>query len=127
MMFVTVEQWMLFVLTLLFIKHWYVDFVNQTAAEIESKSRYLSPQSMWHSAKHGIGTGIAFLLTGTSLFGAVLLALADFLLHYHIDWTKMSFGNRDISCPQFWSHLGLDQLAHSLTYLVLVYLALLFF
>lgn len=127
MMFVTVEQWMLFVLALLFVKHWYVDFVNQTAAEVESKGQYLSPQGIWHSAKQGIGTWIAFLLAGTSLFGAVLLALADFLLHYHIDWVKMNYGNRDITTSQFWNHLGLDQLVHSLTYLALVYLAVLYF
>jgi len=126
-MFVTVEQWMLFALTMLFVKHWYVDFVNQTMAEVESKAQYLSPRGLWHSAKHGIGTGLVFLLSGIGLVGALLLATIDFLLHYHIDWTKMNYGNRDITNPQFWNHLGLDQLAHSLTYLGLVYVVILFF
>lgn len=126
-MFVTVEQWMLFALVLLFVKHWYVDFVNQTAVEVESKAHYLSLPGIFHSGKHGIGTGLVFLLSGIGLIGALLLAMIDFLLHYHIDWTKMNYGNRDITNPQFWSHLGLDQLAHSLTYLGLIYLAILFF
>ena len=53
---------------------------------------------------------------------AVILGLIDFVVHYHVDWIKMRFGNRDIKTPAFWAQLGLDQLAHYLCYLFLVML-----
>ena len=37
-----------------------------------------------------------------------------------IDWAKMNWGNRDKENPSFWAHLGLDQMAHQLTYIGLV-------
>jgi hypothetical protein len=46
--------------------------------------------------------------------------LFDGLTHYHIDWTKMNYGNRDIMNEQFWCHLGLDQMAHQIVYIMLV-------
>ena len=45
------------------------------------------------------------------------LAVGDFVLHYHIDYCKMHYGNRDIKTPAFWAQLGLDQMAHQLTYI----------
>jgi hypothetical protein len=49
----------------------------------------------------------------------------DFLAHYHIDWTKMNYGNRDIRTPQFWNHLGLDQMAHQICYIFIAGLTVL--
>jgi hypothetical protein len=47
---------------------------------------------------------------------ALIIAVVDGLIHYHVDWIKMNYGENDMSNPQFWNHLGLDQLAHSLAY-----------
>jgi len=52
----------------------------------------------------------------------VILGFIDFILHYHIDYCKIKFGNRDITTPAFWAQLGLDQLAHAFTYLWLVWI-----
>jgi hypothetical protein len=49
------------------------------------------------------------------------LAAVDFMLHYHIDWAKSNYGNRDIGTKAFWNHLGLDQLAHQLVYIFIVW------
>lgn len=111
-----------FLLFLLFVKHWYVDFVNQSMDEVHSKAIYGSPLGMWHSIKHGIGTFIVFWVTDITLIGVAILAIIDTVIHYHVDWLKMNKGNRDITTPQFWNHLGLDQLAHYTTYLILVWL-----
>jgi hypothetical protein len=109
----------LIILALFQIKHWYIDFVNQTDEEVKHKGIYLNWLGIKHSLKHGIATAaILFLFTPVSW--AVLLGFIDFVLHYHIDWTKMNKGNRDITTPQFWNHLGLDQMAHQLVYLVIV-------
>jgi len=111
-------------LTLVFlqIKHWFVDFVIQTPAEIEYKGIYGHWYGIMHSAKHGIGTAIAVGLTcGPNHWPAsVLLGVIDGLVHYHVDWIKKNLGVSDVKNPVFWAHLGLDQLVHQLTYIGIV-------
>lgn len=114
---------LLLILVLLQIKHWYIDFVNQSNEEVAHKGIYLDWLGIKHSLKQGLGTMLCFLLVAgyANIFFCFIVGLIDFILHYHIDWTKMNKGNRDITTPQFWNHLGLDQMAHQLTYLMLVY------
>ena len=107
---------LLIILILLQVKHWYIDFVNQTDEEVKHKGIYLSWKGMKHSLKHGLATFLIFFLI-IPFEGAVVLGFIDFVLHYHIDWMKMRFGNRDITTKAFWAQLGADQLAHQLTYL----------
>lgn len=111
------------ILVLLQIKHWYVDFVNQTNVEVASKGIYGDGPGINHSAKQAIGTLLAIVLVvGTPYIAyAAVLAFVDFVLHYHIDWIKMNYGNRDIRTPAFWNHLGLDQMAHQLTYIFITW------
>jgi hypothetical protein len=111
----------LLTLALLFVKHWYVDFVNQDEDEVKHKGIYLHWIGVRHSLKHGLITAFIFSFVLVDTEFALLLGMADFLLHYHIDWIKMNYSNRDITTPQFWNHLGLDQLAHYLVYLGLVW------
>jgi len=104
-------------LVFLFFKHYLVDFVWQTDAEVRSKAIYCDALGMRHSAEHGLLTYFLSLLITQNVGVALLLGAIDFILHYHIDWAKMNFGCRDITNPLFWNHLGLDQLAHGLTYI----------
>jgi hypothetical protein len=112
------------VLLLLQIKHWYVDFVMQTPEMVAGKGIYANPKGVLHSAQHGLATFIILALF-TSLPLAAALALFDFVTHYHIDWAKMNYGCRDIQSPKFWHHLGLDQMAHQIVYLLITSVALL--
>ena len=106
-------------LALLQLKHWYVDFVMQTNEMVAGKGIYGNKFGLLHSAQHGLATFlITILIVGWQF--ALLIGLLDFITHYHIDWVKMNYGNRDITNPLFWNHLGLDQLAHYLTYLLMV-------
>ena len=118
---------MMFVLILLQIKHWYVDFVNQTEEEIQHKVIYLDWIGIKHSVKHGVSTFVILwvVLGWVEIDLAFALATVDFLLHYHIDWFKMNYGNRDIRTPQFWNHLGLDQMAHQIVYIIIAGLTVL--
>lgn len=118
------EYTILLILALLQVKHWYIDFVNQSMEEVENKGKYGQWLGIKHSVKQGIGTVICFIPFCT-LEWSITAGLIDFVLHYHIDWTKMNKGNRDITTPQFWNHLGLDQMAHQLTYIGLIALTLL--
>jgi hypothetical protein len=108
-------------LALLQIKHWYIDFVNQTEEEVKHKGIYLDWLGVKHSLKHGFGTAV-IVLSVTNFNIALAMGALDFILHYHIDWTKMNYGSRDITTPQFWNHLGLDQMAHQFCYLFIIFI-----
>lgn len=105
---------------LLQIKHWYIDFVNQSMEEVNGKGIYGNWLGIRHSLKHGIATAIIFILL-TPIEFALLFGLIDFVIHYHTDWIKMNYGNRDMQNPKFWNHLGLDQMVHQITYIVLLF------
>jgi hypothetical protein len=111
---------LLTILALFQIKHWYIDFVNQSDEEVKYKGSYLDWRGVKHSLKHGLGT-FAVLFLFCSFEASLIFGAIDFLLHYHIDWTKMNKGNRDITTKEFWNHLGLDQMAHQLTYIGIIY------
>jgi hypothetical protein len=112
------------ILVLLFVKHWYIDFVNQTADEVQWKGTYLKWAGIKHSLKHGVGTVLVLWICGIGPVEAVMLGVLDFMVHYHIDWTKININRKNNYTPQdkqFWTWLGADQLAHSLTYLFIVW------
>lgn len=113
------------ILVLLQLKHWYIDFVNQSNEEVQGKGIYGNLTGMQHSLKHGVATCLILCVTtGWIYIGyAILLGIYDFITHYHIDWIKMNYGNRDIQTPAFWNHLGLDQMAHQLIYLSIGFMA----
>lgn len=118
---------LLFILVLLQIKHWYIDFVNQTNEEVKYKGEYLDWRGVKHSFKHGLGTFVClWVVTGwPNIEFAFFVGALDIILHYHIDWIKMNYGNRDITTPQFWNHLGLDQMTHQLCYIAFAGLTIL--
>lgn len=109
-------------LALLFVKHWYIDFVNQSDEEVKGKGIYGNLAGLGHSIKHGAATAIILYFFLPDAWLCITFGVLDFVIHYHTDWIKMRFGNRDITTKQFWSQLGLDQLVHSLTYVLIVWL-----
>jgi hypothetical protein len=112
-------------LGLLFIKHWYIDFVNQSMEEVQGKGIYGNAAGLMHSIKHGVATFIIFMIFLFNFPLAVILGFIDFVLHYHIDWSKININKRynyTVENPKFWAWLGADQLAHSVTYLFLVWI-----
>ena len=109
-------------LALLFLKHWYVDFVNQSQQEIDGKGTYGNLDGLAHAAKQGLGTIFVMLLVGIDPAVSVIWGAIDMIIHYHIDWIKMHFGTNDSTKKEFWTQFGLDQLAHALTYIGLVWL-----
>jgi len=113
-------------LFLLFVKHFVCDFPLQTSPWMyRNKGIYMHPGGIAHSAVHAIGTWLVLAyFIGAQ---AWLYALLDFIVHYHIDWAKLQlnkrFGLRPDNSNWFWILLGLDQLAHHITYFVIVYYA----
>lgn len=106
-------------LTALFIKHWYVDFCLQTPKMLAHKGIYGNIEGMKHSGQHAFLTLLITALFTMNLPIAIMLAVIDFALHYHIDWIKIKFGEKDNTTKLYWNEFGQDQLAHALTYILL--------
>jgi hypothetical protein len=114
-----------FVLLLaLYVKHFVCDFMFQTPWMYLNKGTYLHPGGVTHSALHGIFTAVILAAAGIPF--ALLFALADFLVHYHVDWAKVKissiYGLTPTNSEAYWILLGLDQLLHSLTYLAILFI-----
>ena len=108
------------ILSLLFVKHFVCDFVIQAPYMIKEKGQYGSAGGIHHAVLHGLGTW-AVLFAFVDTFSATILALADTVIHYHIDWTKIKLSNQwQVQDWAYWVWFGLDQLAHALTYIAIV-------
>ncbi len=113
----------LIIMTLLILKHFIIDFPAQTPYQWMNKGTYGHPGGILHAGLHGIGTFLIFALFIVTPW-ALLLGVADMVIHYHIVWAKMNinkkYGWKADQHPEFWVLLGLDQLAHYLTYILLI-------
>lgn len=110
----------------LFTKHFIIDFIFQTKYQWSNKGTYGHPGGILHAGLHGIGTYVCFALLFPA--HAILLAYLDAVVHYHIDWAKMSINKKYGLGPNthasYWVLLGLDQYLHALTYIALIVLAI---
>lgn len=114
----------LWILTFLFVKHFWVDFAIQYPYMLKEKGTYGAWGGIHHAFLHGMTTAwvLIFFVPATSIGiqAVAQMAVLDMFLHYHIDWIKAKVSAR--FTPQnveFWWLLGLDQLCHYLTYLII--------
>jgi len=119
----------LLLMLLLQIKHCYADFVIQTYAQTVHKGIYRDPVGISHTIDHVwtslvVILGFSFFIT-TNPFTIMWVCLIEGILHYHIDWVKVKYGNKDNRSPQHWAQFGYDQLAHQVTYLWMIWMILL--
>ena len=116
-----------FVLLALFgIKHFLADFLLQTNFMLREKGIYGMPGGVLHSLIHAAFTFLILVFFCEYLDVAIVLSVLDFLLHYHIDWAKQQL-NKGLSTADrmFWVWLGADQGLHYLTYIGIIYVAIL--
>lgn len=110
------------VFLILLVKHFVCDYPLQTRWQLLNKGTYGHPGGIVHSGIHALGTTLAFLvMTPTFIVGLAIMA-GEFVVHYHIDWTKENVIRRmgwTAQDGQFWLALGSDQLAHHLTYVAI--------
>jgi hypothetical protein len=108
----------------LMMKHTAADFFLQTPYQYCNKGIYAHPGGFLHAGIHVALTPLVYLVIApASLLLAASIALGEFIVHYHIDWAKEQITRRAGYTPQtprFWHALGVDQLLHGLTYLVIV-------
>ena len=110
----------------LFIKHFICDFPLQACPWMYlNKGRYGHAGGLTHAAIHALGT--LMVLAVFQISTAWIFALADFMMHYHIDWAKMNANKKFKLAPGssewFWILLGFDQLLHHLTYFAIIWIA----
>ena len=112
------------ILFLLQLKHLIVDWCWQPPYEYLNKGTYGHWGGIRHSLKNAVGTALCFVpFCGIGV--VIFVVIADFLVHYHTDFTKMNINKYMKWGPttheEFWKLTGLDQFVHQVTYLVLVY------
>lgn len=114
-------QAVVIVLLLLQVKHFVADFVLQTDQMVLEKGIYGARWGLYHSGIQAVGTFFALAWIHPML--GVFAGVFDFLVHYHVDWAKININRKYNYTPkdrQFWLWLGLDQLAHQVTYVLIV-------
>ncbi len=120
----TGEEWTIFLLlAILMAKHCVFDFMLQTPYMFLNKGKYGHPGGILHAGLHALGSVAAIVILPPTFLIALAIVVGEFLIHYHIDWTKEQFETRLKLNPNGAGHfilLGLDQLLHQLTYLGIV-------
>lgn len=134
---------MLVLMALLLVKHYVADFPLQYPVMYLNKGRYGAWGGIAHALMHGWFTGVVVLFFSPEQ--ATPAAVIDFIIHYNVDWLKVSvcakrgwseyltehtFGKwkfnperRTMYNPHlaiysnaYFQALGLDQLVHVMTY-----------
>ena len=117
-------DWLLLGLAYLAFKHAIADFFLQTRYQWANKGRYGHPGGLLHAGIHVVFSLPILLILPppNQTYGLAVLA-AEFLVHYHCDWTKekiVKVNGWTFTNDAFWRAMGVDQLVHGLTYIAMV-------
>ena len=118
-------------LSVFMVKHFFCDFHPkiQTPVMFMNKGTYGHPGGIAHAFVHVVAS-LCVLLAYSSVYagnymfcGIVGLLVFEGAVHYHMDWFKMWWCKRNEYTPdkgEFWYWLGVDQLVHFFTYVLMV-------
>ncbi len=116
-------------LLLLQLKHCYADFHLQTYMQTVKKGVWLDPIGISHTVDHIYCSLVALLIFHfffhLSAISIIFVTVVEGIIHYLVDYSKVKYGSKDNTKPIFWTQFGLDQLAHQLTYIWMIYYLLL--
>jgi hypothetical protein len=108
-------------LALFGIKHFIADFLMQYDYMLREKGIYGAEGGLHHAGVHACWTFLILIPFITSAEQLLLLPLADFVAHYHIDWAKQQLSQGKLMPHrQFWILFGADQTLHYLTYVGII-------
>ena len=111
-------------ITLFILKHTIADYFTQYSWMIKDKGTYGAWGGLAHAGWHGLLTFSILVYVPIVFQYAVLCALADMIIHYHVDYVKSNFWKSKNLTPmdqQYWIAHGVDQLLHLLTYVGIIY------
>lgn len=108
----------------LFTKHLVCDFLWQPTWMLSGKDDFRKLGGYAHAGVHGLCTAVLLGVFGVGDWFE--LGSFDAVVHYMVDRWKVHIGRRaklTPNLPQYWWAFGIDQYAHVLTYLMVVWLA----
>ncbi len=103
----------------LHLKHFLCDFPLQSGYQLRTKGIYGDFGGILHASIHALATLPVFLLFLPAIGTALVIAAAELLLHYHIDWLKERI-LKNRKTYGFWQILGADQMLHNFTYVGII-------
>lgn len=115
---------LLLMLALFQVKHLFADYFLQTQAMLSARAIYLHAGRAQHAALHAVGSVLVMAPLGVSWGLVCLLALAELVIHFHIDFAKGWWSDRtgfETTDAGYWRAFGVDQLAHQLTYVAMLW------
>ena len=113
---------LLALLSLLQIKHMFADFFLQTPKMLSGRGTYFHMGRAQHAAVHAVGSVLVFIVMGVAIIPTLIIALLEWVIHFHIDWAKGRHSERNPTTPieaGYWYAFGIDQAAHQFTYLAM--------
>ena len=115
----------LFIMILLQVKHCYADFYLQTYMQTVKKGVWMNPIGISHTLEHMYSSLVVLLFFNffTTLNPAIIVGavIVEGIVRYIVDFSKVKYGCKDNTKPIFWTQFGLDQLAHQLTYIGMIW------
>ena len=113
-------------MTLLFalqIKHLIADFYVQPSRWFTDKHRYFSVGGSLHALVHALLSFLVLYGFTRNLMFALILSVAECVVHFHIDWIKAKYGKMKgwkTDQQVYWWAFGSDQALHQITYIIMV-------
>jgi hypothetical protein len=105
------------------LKHFVADYLLQPKWVLGGKGDMMRPGGYVHAGIHAVGSVPAYLIGGLGLSAIAILVVAEFIIHYALDFAKAGLSSRSHTGPDaamYWAMHGFDQFMHQLTYLGLV-------
>lgn len=109
------------------LKHFFADYLLQSRMMIAGKGDLGAIGGYAHAGLHAALSLAVMLLAGVPIAIAAGLAAAELVVHYLLDFSKTRYArgaNAQTDPWRFWALHGVDQLAHHLTYVAMIYLCL---
>lgn len=106
------------------IKHMLADFFLQTPRMLSGRAAYLHMGRAQHAGLHAAATVVVLALVGIPLWFIAVIAVAEWAVHFHIDWGKAAYSELRGYTPadaKFWRAVGFDQALHQLTYVAIIW------
>lgn len=109
------------------LKHFIADYFLQPGWMLAGKGDFRQPGGYAHAGIHAGLSAVVLLVAATPLPTLALLVVAEFVVHYLLDYAKIHYSRGvhvDSQPRRFWSLHGLDQITHQLTYGAMIYVVL---